>query len=762
MEELPPLVPDLTAWFEALLARVAALEAQSEQGGAAATAKAEAQDKALQELETQRAADAVAMTSMREALAERESELAAMRQEMDSIRADLAARGAVFGGFQADVKEVRGMLVAARLLKTARDGKAASSSVAGLEDERAANAERFASKEDVRVLAETVRELEAMITGVERLSGEAQAQLESMRDEIVEQLRAEEAADRERLERERAEREAEAARLEAEIRAEREARETAERERAEQEAAAREAAEQERADKEAADEEAAEHERAEKEAADQANRELARQEAADEAAAARARAEQAAAEQEAADQAARERAEQEARERADREAAEAREAAKRAAKRRWRAALKYARTQAKMFCTIRAMKPPDRPIPLHDKAVYHRLRDGVIEQDALAKRLAALENVVKDDAKLSADIIRKGVVGLGGPSAENNEDAFDERRKAQAALMETLVDGRPTTQKTETVEVAAPPAAVAYGNGRGALAEFDKDIDRRFAEYACRQQKLLDDFHVEVEVFTRAQAKLESGLVKVNEDLNRITSINDKRYAQRSDEDLKRDSKLEAAAASARRAAEAVARLANVPSSSDAPVTTLKFAEAPAAAPTDLGDVWDRIHTKADGTAVLKLREELREIAAALAGDPALTRRRKAICSGALGVRKSAYVLKDGVEVCISCQRPGSPVKRETVQFEDNVRRSKSRPPMGARAKPSVGRVRPASAGPLRNSKRRGEGAFSGRMTGRPTSATARLYEGDATAEVIDLRYPVRRRDERSEADRRKAGFPSY
>ena len=47
-------------------------------------------------------------------------------------------------------------------------------------------------------------------------------------------------------------------------------------------------------------------------------------------------------------------------------------------------------------------------------------------------------------------------------------------------------------------------------------------------------------------------------------------------------------------------------------------------------------------------------------------------------------------------------------------------------------------------------------------MTGRPTSATARLYEGDATAEVIDLRYPVRRRDERSEADRRKAGFPSY
>ena len=133
MEGLPPLVPDLTAWFEALLARVAALEAQSEQGGAAATEKAAAQEQALQDLQKQKEADAVAMRSMREALSQREAELAAMRLEMDAIRADLAARGAVFGGFQADVKEVRGMLVAARLLKTARDGKASSASVAGLD-----------------------------------------------------------------------------------------------------------------------------------------------------------------------------------------------------------------------------------------------------------------------------------------------------------------------------------------------------------------------------------------------------------------------------------------------------------------------------------------------------------------------------------------------------------------------------------------------------------------------------------------------------
>ena len=90
MEELPPLVPDLTAWFEALLARVSALEARSEQGGAAATEKAAAQEQALQDLQKQKEADAVAMTSMREALSQREAELAAMRMEMDAIRADLS------------------------------------------------------------------------------------------------------------------------------------------------------------------------------------------------------------------------------------------------------------------------------------------------------------------------------------------------------------------------------------------------------------------------------------------------------------------------------------------------------------------------------------------------------------------------------------------------------------------------------------------------------------------------------------------------
>ena len=41
--------------------------------------------------------------------------------------------------------------------------------------------------------------------------------------------------------------------------------------------------------------------------------------------------------------------------------------------------------------------------------------------------------------------------------------------------------------------------------------------------------------------------------------------------------------------------------------------------------------------------------------------------------------------------------------------------------------------MRPASAG-RPQFEETGRGRLSGRMTGRPTSATARLYEGDATA----------------------------
>ena len=198
-------------------------------------------------------------------------------------------------------------------------------------------------------------------------------------------------------------------------------------------------------------------------------------------------------------------------------------------------------------------------------------------------------------------------------------------------------------------------------------------------------------------------------------DLDRVASRNEARWSALNATNASRDGKVELlsgawAAASARRAAEGVARLAAAPPArGEEPL----YAEAPAAAPGDLDDVWDRLHTKADGTAVLKLRDELREIAASLAGDTALTRRRKAICSGALGVRaRSGYVLKDGVEVCISCQHPGSPAKRETVSFEGDKLRLARTQRTPTRAKPSVGRVRPASAGALRNSMRV-VGAFS-------------------------------------------------
>ena len=84
------------------------------------------------------------MTSMREALAS-ESSSWPMRQEMDSFPADLAARGAVFGGFQADVKEARGMLVAARLLKTAGTASVIAS-VEGARGRARGERRKFASR----------------------------------------------------------------------------------------------------------------------------------------------------------------------------------------------------------------------------------------------------------------------------------------------------------------------------------------------------------------------------------------------------------------------------------------------------------------------------------------------------------------------------------------------------------------------------------------------------------------------------------------
>jgi len=542
-------------------------------------------------------------------------------------------------------------------------------------------------------------------------------------------LEAERAADRERAEREAADQEA--TRADKEAADEAAAREAADA--ADQEAAARDAADRERADEEAADEEATDQEVADTEAAD---REATDQEATDHAA-----------DQEATDRKpAAEAAEPAAQ---DEPAA----AARRAARRRWRAALHYVKTEAKIRCTLRRLRPA-KAAP----CVMDRLRDA----SAVARRLAELEGELADDARASAAILQRGVGELGGSSADLEDDVFAARRSAQEALVQTLVARAPPV----TPVISGPPVAISDGGEwRDALENFEDDVDKRFAEYAVRQQKLLDDFHVEVEVFTATQVKTKGQVERVQTDLDRVASVNEARWSALDTTNASRDGKVELlsgawAAASARRAAEGVARLAAAPPArGEAPL----YAEAPAAAPGDLDDVWDRLHTKADGTAVLKLRDELREIAASLAGDTVLTRRRKAICSGALGVRaRSGYVLKDGIEVCISCQHPGSPAKRETVSFEGDKLRLARTQRTPTRAKPSVGRVRPASAGALRNAVRSG---FVGRMTGRPSSATVRVLAdkfGDTTGGVIDLRYPVRRRDERSEQDRKLAGYPSY
>ena len=251
-------------------------------------------------------------------------------------------------------------------------------------------------------------------------------------------LEAEHAADRERAEREAADQEA--ARADKEAADEAAAREAADA--ADQEAAARDAADRERADEEAADEEAADQEAADTEAADG---EAADQEATD---------------QEAADHAAAEPATPN----------EPAAAARRAAQRRWRAALQYVKTEAKIRCTLRALRP-EKAAP----CVMDRLRDA----SAVARRLAELEGEMADDARASAAILQMGVVELGGSSAELAEDAFAARRSAQEALVQTLVARAPPA----TPVVAGPPVAISDGGEwRDALENFEDDVDKRFAE----------------------------------------------------------------------------------------------------------------------------------------------------------------------------------------------------------------------------------------------------------------------------------------
>ena len=264
-------------------------------------------------------------------------------------------------------------------------------------------------------------------------------------------LEAEHTADRERAEREAADQEA--ARADKEAADEAAAREAADA--ADQKAAARDAADRERADEEAADEEAADQEAADTEAADgeAADQEATDQEAADHAA------DQEATNHEAAADAA--------------EPATPNEpaaAAQRAAQRRWRAALQYVKTEAKIRCTLRALRP-EKAAP----CVMDRLRDA----SAVARRLAELEDEMADDARASAAILQMGVVELGGSSAELAEDAFAARRSAQEALVQTLVARAPPA----TPVVAGPPVAISDGGEwRDALENFEDDVDKRFAE----------------------------------------------------------------------------------------------------------------------------------------------------------------------------------------------------------------------------------------------------------------------------------------
>jgi len=190
-----PQSGDLKAWFDTLLASIAALERRSEM----AEESHAAHRVAIRELRAQQAATDDANVALRDALATREAEANDLRDLLTETRQDAVAAREAQAVMQATVQNQERVLAAAGL--GIDEGAEApfidkEALEAALARERGVADARFAERKDVNDVREAVEGIESMITGVERLSGEAQAKLEAMRGEIIEKLRAEEAADR--------------------------------------------------------------------------------------------------------------------------------------------------------------------------------------------------------------------------------------------------------------------------------------------------------------------------------------------------------------------------------------------------------------------------------------------------------------------------------------------------------------------------------------------------------------------------------------
>ena len=309
---------------------------------------------------------------------------------------------------------------------------------------------------------------------------------------------------------------------------------------------------------------------------------------------------------------------------------------------------------------------------------------------------------------------------------------------------------------------------------REELQAMEAALDRRLAVVSEAVAGLKEGLDAEAEARAEAEAKAK----RDREDAEAKKALEDAERARLAEDEAKRALELEEQAEAGRRASIEAAKLASL---LGAPRDTTKNdKEAAAPAPADdrsAGDIanaaalWEALEAKADKVALARLRLEVRQLAAQMAGDGAMaiTQKRSfsAKFAGALGARaREGYTLRDGMEICLSCHRPATSPRRpstpslEKVDVERKLQRHAGAP--SGRSRPVV-RPKSASAGRAPHAKTASLGLDLDHML-RSASGTLALNDPHVAAQFgptgayDGFKHPGSRRPKTAQGDRTQGG----
>ena len=329
-----------------------------------------------------------------------------------------------------------------------------------------------------------------------------------------------------------------------------------------------------------------------------------------------------------------------------------------------------------------------------------------------------------------------------------------------------------------TLAREAKEKAAAASSWREALQALEAALEKRVADVAETAAALRAQ--LESEVDARKVAEEDAERKKLEDEARRAEE--DAARAKLAEEEAKKALEMEEKAEAARRASIEAAKLASLlakgaaakgkdekDAKDDAPAE-------PATDGADSGALWDALELKADKLALARLRLELRQLQSQMAGDGAMAVTQKRSFSarfpGALGARaREGYTLRDGVEICLSCHRPGSPRRPSTPSLEKvEVERRLARggAPTGrgravVRPKSASANRRGGGGGPELTLLRSASGALSDpRVAAQfgPTGAHPDAFRRPRTASDKGRGAPLRGREWPAEDQRLDGTYP--